>query len=130
MTNLNKNDGKKLQKIKNFNNYEFDFGSVIQFGFPVDNTDDEDKISLQLHIVATNLETKDEKILAFNNGGSGYNDFEQETWDLYADGCENVLVGVGFNNMDDNDNDLIKYLIEYLNEYNYASDYSVDDVIN
>ena len=123
MTNLNKNDGKNLQKIKNFNNYEFDFGSVIQFI-------DEDKINLQLHIVATNLETKDEKILAFNNGGSGHNGFEQETWDLYEDGCENVLVGVGFNNMDENDNDLIKYLNEYLNEYNYASDYSVDDIIN
>ena len=123
MTNLNKNDGKKLQKIENFKNYEFDFGSVIQFI-------DEDKISLQLHIVATNLKTKDEKILAFNNGGSDHNDFEQETWNLYEDGCENVVVGQGFNNMDDNDNDLIEYLIEYLNEYNFAIDYSIDDIIN
>jgi hypothetical protein len=125
MKNSNKNDGKDLQKIKNFNNYEFDFGSVIQFI-----EEDEDKISLQLHIVATNLETKDEKILAFMNGGRGHNDFEQETWNLYEDGCENVIVGEGFNNMDDNDNDLIKYCIEYLNEYNYASDYSVDSSIN
>ena len=125
MTNLNKNDGKKLQKIENFKNYEFDFGSVIQF---IDI--DDDKINLQLHIVATNLETKDEKILAFSNGGSGHNGFEQETWDLYEDGSENVVVGDGFNNMDENDNDLIEYLDEYLNEYNYAKDYSVDEVIN
>jgi hypothetical protein len=123
MKNLNKNDGKNLQKIKNFNNYEFDFGSVIQFI-------DEDKINLQLHIVATNLKSKDEKIFAFSNGGSGHNGFEQETWNLYEDGCENVVVGEGFNNMDDNDNDLIEYLNEYLNEYNFASDYFVDDIIN
>lgn len=127
MTNLNKNDGKNLQKIENFKNWEFEFGQVFKYEFEYI---DENEISLQLHIVATNLKTKKEKIFAFQNGGSGYNGFEQENWNLYEDGCENVVVGEGFNNMGKNDNDLIEYLEEYLNKYNYASDYAIDDIIN
>jgi len=122
--NLNKNDGKKLQKIENFNNYEFEFGSVIQFI-------DEDKISLQLHIVATNRKTKDEKILSFQNGRCDCNyEEQQEKWEFYNDGSENVVKSEGFNYMDENDDELIEYLNEYLDQYNYAKDYSVDEVIN
>jgi hypothetical protein len=122
MENLNKNDEKSLQKIENFKDWEFEFGQVFKYEFDYI---DEDEISLQLHIIATNLKTKEEKIFAFQNGGSGHNGFEQETWDFYSDGSENVI-----NNMDENDDDLIEYLNEYLDKYNYAKDYSVDDIIN
>jgi len=127
MKNLNKNDGLKLQKIENFNNYKFDFGVVYKF---VSDADD-DQISLQLEIVATNLETSEEKVFAFQNGAydSSYQP-QQEEWDFYQDGSENVVKSEGFDNMHDNDDDLIEYLNEYLNKYNYAQNYEVDDFIN
>jgi hypothetical protein len=127
MKNLNKNDGKSLQKIENFKDWEFEFGQVFKYEFDYI---DEDEISLQLHIIATNLKTKEEKIFAFQNGGSGHNGFEQENWYFYQDGSENVVKSEGFNYMDENDDDLIEYLNEYLDKYNYAKDYSVDDIIN
>ncbi len=118
--NLNKNDGKHLQKIENFNNYEFEFGTVVKFEF---NYIDEDEISLQLHIVATNLDTQEEKIFSFQNGKNDFNyQPDQEKWEFYSDGSENVD--------ESDDEDLIEYLNEYLDEYNYASDYSIDEAIN
>jgi hypothetical protein len=122
MKNLNKNNGLILQKIENFNNYEFDFGQVFKF---VSDAED-DQISLQLEIVATNLETSEEKVFAFQNGANE----QQENWDFYEDGSENVVKSEGFSNMHDNDDDLIEYLNEYLNKYNYTKDYEVDDFIN
>jgi hypothetical protein len=128
MTNfLNKNDGKHLQKIENFKNWQFEFGSVIKF----EGDNDDIQISLQLHIIATNLETEEEKLFAFQNGKNDWNyNPQQEDWDFYIDGSEDVIKSEGFSNMDENDDDLIEYLNEYLDEYNYASDYSIDDIIN
>lgn len=127
MKNLNKNNGLKLQKIENFNNYEFDFGQVFKF---VSDAED-DQISLQVQIVATNLETSEVKVFAFQNGAYdlSYNS-DEESWNFYRDGSENVVKSEGFDNMHDNDDDLIEYLNVYLNKYNYVKDYEVDDYIN
>ncbi|MFZ9376439.1 MAG: hypothetical protein ACO25K_04905 [Candidatus Fonsibacter ubiquis] len=125
--NLNKNNGKNLQKIENFLNYKFDFGVVYKY---VSDADD-DQISLQVEIVATNLETQEEKVFAFQNGAYdlSYNS-DQEKWNFYPDASDNVVKSDGFSDMHDNDDDLIEYLNEYLNKYNYAADYEVDEYIN
>jgi len=119
-------ENKKLKKIKNFQGWKFCFSNVYRFYFDHEDVD-QDNISLQLEIIAT--KNNKEKIFAFQNGGSGLNGFEQEEWDLYDDGCDNVLVRSGFNNLHKNDNELIDYLKEYLASYNYSEDYIVDDHI-